>query len=140
MIPMVDFASKLNYCRGLNIRVTVAIQSYAHLINMYSKEETEILKMCFGNTIYLLSEDVYTLEEISSRCGMKIVDKEEVPLISITELKTLKSFEAIVLTTRMLPFRTNLLPDYKIDWGFVSEKEEIPTREQTEIQIYEFGK
>ena len=140
MIPMKDFAEKLNYCRGLNIRVTVCIQSYAHLFNLYSKEATEILKMCFGNTVYLLSEDSYTLEEISSRCGMKYQNKEEVPLISISELKTLKQFEAIVLTTRMLPLKTVLLPDYQIDWGYKTENETIPTREQNKIQVYEFGK
>ncbi len=140
MIPMKDFAEKLNYSRGLNIRVTICIQSYVHLFNMYSKEETEILKMCFGNTIYLLSEDSYTLEEISSRCGMKYQNKEEVPLISISELKTLNPFEAIVLTTRMLPLKTKLLPDYQMDWGYKTKEETIPTREFNKIQIYEFGK
>ena len=137
MIPLRDFSSILNYCRGLNIRITVTIQSYAHLRNMYSKEEVEIIKMCFGNIIYLLSEDIYTLEEISSRCG---TTKENEPLISISELKTLKPFEAIVLSTRMLPLKTKLLPNYQIDWGYKEEKEELPTRKPVEIHIYELEK
>ena len=140
MIPIRDFAEVLNYCRGLNIRITITIQSYVHLLNMYSKEEVEILKMCFGNIIYLLTEDIYTLEEIASRCGTHIVDNQETPLVSLSELKTLKQFEAIVLTTRMLPLKTKLLPDYKMDWQYETIKEEIPTRNQEEIHIYEFGK
>ena len=39
------------------------------MINMYGKENAEILKMYFGNIVYLLSNDVYTLEEISNLCG-----------------------------------------------------------------------
>ena len=138
MIPIKDFSGVLNRSRGLNIRFTVVIQSYAHLFNMYSKEELEILKMCFGNTIYLLSEDTYTLEEISNRCGTHMVNGKEEPLISLTELKTLKVFEAIILTTRMLPLKTKLLPDYKINWGFEFEKSSIPERDNEEIHIYEF--
>lgn len=138
MIPIKDFSGILNRSRGLNIRFTVVIQSYAHLFNMYSKEELEILKMCFGNIIYLLSEDKYTLEEISERCGTHIVNDREEPLISMAELKTLKVFEAIVLTTRMLPLKTKLLPDYKINWGYEIEKADIPERKNEEVQIYEF--
>ena len=35
------------------------------LLNVYGKENTEMIKMCFGKIIYLLSNDIYTLEEIS---------------------------------------------------------------------------
>ena len=93
--------------------------------------------MCFGNVIYLLSEDYNTLEEISSRCGMKIENNQEVPQVSISELKTLKNFEAIVFQTRMLPLKTKLLPDYKIDWGYETELESIPKRQPVEIHTYE---
>ena len=104
---------------------------------MYQKEDVEILKMCFNNTIYLLSEDIYTLEEISSRCGTRIVDGKEEPLISVSELKTFDYFEAIVLMPRMMPFRTKLLPDYKIDWGYKDELTEIQERKLEKINIYE---
>ena len=95
---------------------------------MYQKEDVEILKMCFSNTIYLLSEDIYTLEEISSRCGTKLINGKEEPLISVSELKTLECFEAIVLMPRMLPFRTKLLPDYKIDWEYSTILAELTLR------------
>ena len=64
---------------------------------MYSKEEVEILKMCFGNLIYLLSKDIYTLEEISRYCGE---EKENKPLISKEELQTLEPFEVRLVEIR----------------------------------------
>ena len=70
----------------------------------------------------------------------KIENRKETPLITITELKTLNTFEAIVLHTRMLPFRTKLLPDYQIDWGYQDENIEIPTREKNIVSQYELEK
>ena len=67
-----------------------------------------------------------------------MVNGIEEPLISIIELKTLKAFETIILTTRMLPLRTKLTPDYKINWGYEIEPAEIPQRKNEEIHIYEF--
>lgn len=140
IVPIRDFAMKLNYCRSLNIRVTINIQSFTHLSNMYSKEDVEILKMCFGNVVYLLSDDPSTIEEISRTCGNKVVDGNEVPLISTSELKTLSYFEAIVLMTRMLPFKTKLLPDYQIDWGYESRDAKIPTRATNKIELFQLEK
>ncbi len=124
LIPIKDFALKLNFCRSLNIRITVAIQSYIHLANLYSKEDVEILKMCFGNIVYLLSEDIYTLEEISKACGKN----KNKPLISVPELKTIEIFEAIILMSRSMPFKTKLLPDYKIKWNVDFKNSRIPLR------------
>ena len=78
--------------------------------------------MCFGTIIYLLSEDIYTLEEISKYCGNQ---ENNTPLVTIEELKTLKPFEAIIIMTRMLPFRTQLVPNYYINWGYQEEKKEL---------------
>lgn len=108
--------------------------------NIYSKEETEILKMCFGNIIYLLSEDIYTLEEISKTCGSYQKDGKDVPLITVSELKTMQLFEAIILMIRMLPFKTKLVPDYQMDWGYEELEEELPLRQKKEISIYELEK
>ena len=138
MIPIKDFGKILNYCRSLNIKITITIQSYIHLNNMYSKEETEILKMCFGNIIYLLSEDIYTLKEISNYCGM--IDNKDTPLISIEDLKTLNPFEAIIIMPRTMPYKTKLLPDYKIDWGYNSNIVDIPIRKFKELNYYNWEK
>ena len=136
LIPIKDFARKLNYSRSLNIRITATIQSYVHLLNIYSKEETEILKMCFGNIIYLLSEDIYTLEEIAKNCGTYTENNVEKPLITVSELKTMKPFEAIILMTRMMPFKTTLIPNYTIDWGYEEGHQELKPREKTDIKVF----
>lgn len=137
-LPIKNFSSILAYSRSLKIRLTVAVQSFIHLQNMYSKEEVEILKMCFGNLIYLLSDDIYTLEEISKYCGEREIDGKILPLITKEELKTLKPFEAIVMMSRNHPFKTELLPDYKINWEFEEEKETLELRKQEEIKIFEY--
>ena len=137
-LPIKDFSSILAYSRSLGIRITVAIQSFIHLQNMYSKEDVEILKMCFGNIIYLLSDDIYTLEEISKYCGNKEENGIIKPLITKEELKTLKPFEAIIIMSRMMPFKTELLPDYKIDWGYSIEKQELEERKKQEIKVFEY--
>ena len=104
---------------------------------MYSKEEAEILKMCFGNLIYLLSDDIYTLEEISKYCGNTMNNNKLEPLVTVEDLKTVKPFEAIVIVPRMMPFKTKLLPDYQIDWGIKFRDSEIPVRKFQSIKSYE---
>ncbi len=132
MVPIKDFTRVINYCRSINIILTITIQSYAHLAYMY-KDEINLLRYCFGNMIYLLSEDIKTLEEVSKSCGMS----KNGPLITIEELKLLKPFEAVITIPRMMPIKTMLLPDYKIDWGYEVKKEEIPLRNIADAKIYE---
>ena len=75
-----------------------------------------MLKMVFGNIIYLLANDLETLEEISKLCGKKKVNDNFEPLITVEELKLLDMFEAIILIPRINPIRTKLVPDYQIKW------------------------
>ena len=139
MIPIKDFSKLIHYSRSQKMNFVVVIKSYVDLINMYGKENAEILKMCFGNIVYLLSNDLYTLEQISDMCG-KTINRDHVqPLITVEELKTLKQFEAVILMIRMYPFKTKLLPDYKIDWGFEVEPKEIPTRKINKVEIYNYN-
>lgn len=137
MLPIKNFAKVINYCRSISIRFTVVIKSYIDLINMYGKEYTEMIKACFPILIYLLSTDIYTLEEISKMCGNKEVSGQVVPLITIEELKVMKAFEAIVLMPRMMPYKTTLLPDYKMNWNLEKKELKIPERQIKNINIYE---
>lgn len=131
MLPIKNFANVIQNCRSLNIRFTVTIQSYEHLKYMY-KDNVNILKYCFANIIYLLSEDIQTLEEISRYCG----DNNNKPLITVEELKSLSYFESVVLMVRMMPIKTNILPDYKINWGYEEKISELTKREEKEIKLY----
>ena len=133
MVPIRDFSRMIEYCRSIKIRFIITIRSYIHLCNMYSKQDADILKMCFGNLIYLLSDDIYTLEEISKYCGTK---ENGEPLISIEDLKTIDTFEGLVLMPRTMPYKTKFLPDFKIDYGFEDISSELPLRENSKVQIY----
>ena len=133
LFPLNDFTNKLPYARGYNIKFSIYVKSLLELRNNY-KDEYEILKMEFGNIIYLLANDIETLEEISRMCGKK---DEHTPLISTSELKLMNNFEAVILIPRLNPIRTKLLPDYKIDWKFSEEKIDLPTLDIKEVKIVE---
>lgn len=115
LYPFKNLAKILNYSRSINITFTFMIRGFNDLKNKYGKEETEILKMCFGNLVYLLSQDMDTLEEISNLCGKTCEAGVVKPLISMEELKTIKFFEAIILIPRMMPIKTKLLPYYEME-------------------------
>ena len=114
LLPIKDFNKIIHYSRSLKMRFTVVIKSFLDLVNMYGEKDAELIKLCFSNIVYLLSNDIYTLEEISKMCGKK--SKEEY-LISVEELKLLNRFEAIIIMPRLNPIRTTLIPDYEIDWS-----------------------
>lgn len=114
LYPIKDFSKMLEYSRGLYITFTVLIRGFNDLINIYGKEETEILKMCFDNIVYLLSQDINTLEEISHLCGNTCEDGNVRPLITVEELKHIGYFEAVILMPRLMPFKTKLLPYYQM--------------------------
>ena len=106
----------MTLARSNNIRFNIYVKSLLELNNTYGKENVEILKMSFGNIIYLLANDRETLEEISKLCGQTKTEVGLVPLITVEELKLLKMFEAIILIPRINPIRTKLVPDYEIKW------------------------
>lgn len=116
-IPIKDFNNMIVLSRSYNVKMTVFIRSFLDLKNVYGTENTELLKIAFGNIIYLMANDIETLEEISKMCGKQKVDGEFIPLISSEELKLLDRFEAIVLIPRLNPYKTKLIPDYQINWN-----------------------
>ena len=137
MVPIRDFSRMIEFSRSLNVRFTITVRSYVHLCSMYSKEEVTILRMCFGNLVYLLSDDAYTLSGFSNYCGMQKVDGELVPLVTVEDLKMIGTFEGIVSMPRMMPFKTKFLPDYQIDWGMTFDTTEIPKRNSQPLVYYE---
>ena len=127
LIPIRDFNNMLTLARGNNIKFNIYVRSILELRNTYGIEGTEILKMVFGNIIYLLANDIETLQDISKLCGNQQSERGIEPLISVEELKLLNNFEAVILIPRIYPIRTKLLPDYEIDWKFSEEK--VPMKE-----------
>ena len=128
MVKLNNFVTLLTRARALHIQITMIIQNYMQLANIYGKD-AEMLKLCFTNILYLLSNDIHSLEEISRLCGEA---DRHAPLITVEELKSMKQFEAIVIAPRIYPFKTKLEPNYKIDWGYEPEEAEIPKRKLVE--------
>lgn len=131
--PIKDFSQVINYSRSININFTVLVKSYTYLKNTYGEENLEIIKLCFGNTIYLMTNDLTTLEDISKACGNK---GNNTPLVTVDDLKGLDIFEAVILLPRELPFRTKLVPDFKIDWGFECKEKELTKGNFDYIRVY----
>lgn len=136
LLPIVDFYSKFNYARGININITAFIKNFTNLKNIYGKRNYELIRMCFDNIIYLLANDLYTLEEISKLCG----NSNNGPLISTMELKTINFFNEIILLPRMMPIKTKVLPDYEIDWKMENSKLNIPSLKKIKIELYDINK
>ena len=132
LLPIVDFYSKFNYARGINIKITAFVKNFTNLNNVYGSKNTELIRMCFDNTIYLLANDLYTLEEVSKLCG----NTNKGPLISIEELKTIDFFNEVILVPRMMPIKTKVLPDYEIEWNVDNSILDIPKLEKIEVKIF----
>lgn len=107
-----NFSKILTYSRAIRINFTIMIRGYNDINNLYDKEEANILKINFANTLYLLSQDIETLTEISKMCG---TNKDKTPLITVEELKTINPLEAVLLTVRKMPFKTKLLPYFQMN-------------------------
>ena len=122
----------MTFSRSLNIRLTLIVQSILHLKNIYGDKTTEFIKMAIGNTIYLLANDSDTLEMIVKECGRQ---DENNPLINVEELKVLSYFEAIIITSRMYPIKTKLLPYYQFNIPKVDEIELKPLQ-YNEVKLY----
>ena len=104
--PIKNFQNVISYSRAFNLRFTVIIQNLKQLEYVYGEKNYEVIKLCFANIIYLLSNDINTINEILDLCLLEHSDE------NIIELKTMKVFEAIIIRQRLLPFKTKLLPFY----------------------------
>ena len=139
LIPIKNFNNILTLARTYNIKFSIFVRSMLELRNIYGKEETEILKMLFGNIIFLLANDTETLEDISKLCGNQQTENGIVPLISVEDLKLLNYFEAVIIIPRIYPIKSKLLPDYQIDWNFSNESVELEELENKEIEVFKIN-
>lgn len=129
MTEIKNLSAILDFSRGVRVRLTACIKSYISLEKTYENQNIDLLKMCFANIIYLYSNDLYTLEEISKLCGNTKNEKGEIePLVTKEELRIIDRMHAIVLMTRMMPLKTEMVPNWKINWGYESVPSEIPEK------------
>lgn len=136
-----DVTTMITAARSRQIRFNLIIQNFAQLNQVYGQEEAETIKGNCGNTIYLLSSELRSLEEISKLAGerkIKNKDKEEVrPLVSVAELQRLKFKDAIILRHRSSPFKTSLLFSSEINWKMPDYPEGVfPERKKQEVEYF----
>ena len=130
--PINGIYEMLTDCRSLGIKVTAIIKSFLCLIDKYGEKNSEFVKMAFGNTVFLLANDIETLNRISQECGRK---SETESLITVEELKVLKPFEAVILMNRMYPIKTKLVPYFEFNIETI-EPVEQKQLEYTEVKLY----
>ena len=140
MPPLKDVTTMVTAARSRLIRFTFIIQNYAQLTQVYGKENAETIKgNC--NIMYLISSELSALEEISKLCGEKKSKEKDktasTPLVTVSDLQRLQQYETISLRLRTMPFKTKLVPNYKMDWGKKYEKATYPNREKEEVELFD---
>ena len=140
MPPLKDVTTMVTAARSRLIRFTFIIQNYAQLTQVYGKENAETIKgNC--NITYLISSELQALEELSKLCGeVKSKEKDKTastPLVTVSDLQRLQQYETISLRLRTMPFKTKLIPNWKMDWGRNYEKATYPTREKKQVQLFD---
>ena len=140
MPPLKDVTTMVTAARSRHIRFTFIIQNYAQLTQVYGKEQADTIKgNC--NIMYLITSELQALEEISKMCGeVKSKEKDKTasqPLVTVSDLQRLKMYEAIIMRLRLMPYKTKLTPDYKMDWGKTYEKAGYPSREKRPVELWD---
>ena len=100
MPPLKDVTTMVTAARSRLIRFNFIIQNYAQLTQVYGKENAETIKgNC--NIMYLISNELAALEEISKMCGeVKSKEKDKTastPLVTVSDLQRLSQFEIITM-------------------------------------------
>jgi len=145
MPPLKDVTTMVTAARSRNIRFTFIIQNFAQLYQVYGKENGETIKGNCGNIIYLISSELASLEEISKLCGeVKSKEKDKTastPLVTVSDLQRLPENTIIILRIRSMPFKTKVVPDWKIQkegkWGKSYPKAEYPNREKQQVKVFD---
>lgn len=140
MPPLKDVTTMVTAARSRLIRFTFIIQNYAQLTQVYGKENAETIKgNC--NITYLISSELQALEEISKMCGeVKSKEKDKTastPLVTVSDLQRLSQYEVITLRLRTMPFKTKLVPNFKMDWGKHYDKATYIHREKKAVELFD---
>ena len=144
MPPLKDVTTMVTAARSRHIRFTFIIQNFAQLTQVYGKENAETIKgNC--NILYLISAELQALEELSKMCGeVKSKEKEKTsstPLVTVSDLQRMKQNEAISLRLRMMPFKTKMVPNWKMNseglWGESYGRGVFPERVKKEVQLFD---
>ena len=149
MPPFKDITTMITAARSRLIRFTMIIQNFAQLDSVYGDKDAQTIRSNCNNLLYLLTTELSALKEISELCGeikVKVGSGEKEheetrPLVSVTELQQMRQFEAIVIRTRLRPYRTKLKANFEMDWGLPPRKADpFITREKKPIKTFDLKK
>ena len=145
MPPLKDVTTMVTAARSRRIRFSFIIQNFAQLYQVYGKENGETIKGNCGNIVYLISSELSALEEISKMCGeVKSKEKDKTastPLVTVSDLQRLPQWSLILVRTRMMPFKTVMTPEWKMNknncWDKKYEKATYPDRAKEPVQLFD---
>lgn len=141
MPPLKDVTTMITAARSRLIRMTLIIQNFAQLYQVYGKDNGETIKGNCGNIIYLISTELSALEELSKLAGeVKSKEKDKTsstPLVTVSDLQRLKMGEVIVFRLRGWPLKTKLQFDYKMDWGKKYPTADFIVRDIVPVKIFD---
>ena len=141
MPPLKDVTTMITAARSRRIRFTMIIQNFAQLDSVYGKEDAETIRGNCGNIVYLITTELKALEEISKMCGEVKSKKDDktasTPLVTVSDLQRMKQYEVIILRMRKQPFKTKVIPNYKLDWGEKYGVAKYPSRAKKEVHTFD---
>lgn len=120
--------------RSRGIRFQFVIQSFSQLINVYGRDEAEVVKSNCNVKVFIGSDDLKTRQEFSELCGTKTIVQDSIskgnnssltttssviskPVISASELERINGNnkgDAIVSVRGFAPIYGNFTPSFKL--------------------------
>lgn len=120
MTKLNDINQKITASRSRNIRWHLVVQGLEQLSMVYGKEVASILLGNCDDWLYLHSNDIALLEQISYRCGEYSTEytKEKRKLLSVSRLQHFnkEKGECLILMGRQYPYITYLPDISKYDY------------------------
>ena len=129
--------------RSRGVKMYMVVQDLSQLDAKYGKDLAKSIKNNVMNTIFLLSGEKDSRQEISDLAGVKLVWNKEMnhfdraPVISKERLATLSLGDAVVLRQRKYPFITRYHPFNKyIFYPTMDQTKEFFSKELPELQTF----
>ena len=126
----------LSNARSNFIRFTLLVNGFIKLNKVYGKEVVESLKLNCQNILYLLSNEIDTLNYISELCGYTEDNKR---LVSIEALKRIPMWNCVFIKQRYMPYASCITPFYKLPVEKV-ESTELDKKARKEIHVIDLEK
>ena len=110
-VPLKNVVEIFSNFRSIYVRTVLCIKGFDVLNRVYGVEQVETLKYQFMNILYLMTNELKTLEFISEFCGKKNAEEY---LVTPEALRRIPEWSCVLIKTRCLPYYGKLIPFYSI--------------------------